>query len=94
MFLIIIIVVFGVEHASAQLAVNTDGNNIAGHTKKLDAKGNLQAWYQPDVPGAGYTHVAKLASEFIKDGTPVDPASGLPMLVLRLNLSYLKNTFC
>jgi hypothetical protein len=33
-------------------------------------------WYKPDVPGAGYVHVVKLASEFIKSGTPVDPKTG------------------
>jgi len=30
----------------------------------------------PEVPGAGYAHVARPASEFIKSGTPIDPVTG------------------
>lgn len=75
----VLLTVTGIMSSVAQISHNVDENMIAGHVKNLDAQGNLQAWYKPDVPGAAYTHVARLASEFIKDGTPIDPASGLPL---------------
>jgi len=74
-----IIMVTGITTTNAQLAINPDVNKIAAHDKQLDKNGNLLGWYKPEIPGASYIHVAKLASEFIKDGTPIDPKSGLPL---------------
>ncbi|MFC2123625.1 hypothetical protein ACFLU5_02340 [Bacteroidota bacterium] len=79
LFIILLIMATGVDNALAQIAINPNGNKIAAHVKQLDKNGNLLGWYKPEIPGASYTHVAKLASEFIKDGTPIDPASGLPL---------------
>ncbi len=78
-FAISLLIISGVGNSRAQLAINPDENKICAHIKKLDANGSLLGWYKPDVPGASYTHVAKLASEFIKDRTPVDPETGLPL---------------
>jgi hypothetical protein len=62
--------------AHGQLA-KTDSEKIAGHTKITDQNGQLLAWYKPDIEGAAFSHVAKLASEFMKV-VPIDPESGLP----------------
>lgn len=49
---------------------------ICSHKVQRDASGKILAWHDPQTPGAGYVHVCKLASEFIKSGTPVDPKTG------------------
>jgi len=49
---------------------------ICLHKVQRDNNGKILSWHKPDVPGAGYAHVCKLASEFIKSGTPVDPNTG------------------
>jgi len=57
-------------------------DSIAGHKKILDKTGEVAAWYKPETPGAAFAHVAKLASEFIKDTPPIDPKTGLPLYYL------------
>ena len=52
---------------------------IIGHKANYDDAGRLLAWYKPEVAGAAYDHVMKLASAFVKDGTPNDPKTGLPI---------------
>jgi hypothetical protein len=47
-----------------------------------DKSGKILSWYKPEIPGAGYAHVCKLASEFIKSGTPTDPRTGLPLYLV------------
>jgi hypothetical protein len=54
-------------------------DTICGHKTHWDGQGRILSWYQPHVQGAGYAHVAKLASEFIKWGTPTDSATGLKL---------------
>jgi hypothetical protein len=49
---------------------------ICSHRVQRDSDGGILAWYEPQTPGAGYVHVARLASEFIKSGCPVDPKTG------------------
>lgn len=62
----------------ANPAKNTLPDSILGHLTQADANGHLRPWYKPDVPGAGYVQVAKLASEFIKNAPFYDPL-GLKM---------------
>jgi hypothetical protein len=52
-------------------------DTLGMHKVVKDASGKILAWYEPQTPGAGYAHVCKLASEFIKSGTPIDSATGL-----------------
>jgi hypothetical protein len=47
-----------------------------------DKAGKILPWYKPEIPGAAYAHVCKLASEFIKSGTPVEPRTGLPLYMV------------
>ncbi|MBN2411713.1 hypothetical protein JXQ31_08470 [candidate division KSB1 bacterium] len=70
-------VLFGVT--SARTIGITTPDTICSHVLNLDENGTILAWYRPDTPGAGYDHVVRLASEFIKSGTPVDPGTGLPL---------------
>lgn len=57
----------------------TPADKILTHATQLDPSGKLLGWYRPDVPGASYDHVMKLASAFVKDQTPNDPKTGLPI---------------
>jgi len=59
-----------------QISRSKSLDTICSHPVFYDAEGNILSWYNPDVPGAGYDHVVKLASEFIKSGTPADPKTG------------------
>ncbi len=52
---------------------------IIGHVAHYDAAGRLLAWHEPEVPGAAYDRVVRLASAFVKDGVPNDPKTGLPI---------------
>ncbi|MBS1744661.1 MAG: hypothetical protein JST21_00680 [Bacteroidetes bacterium] len=58
------------------------GDSIAGHKKILDKNGEVAAWYEPEIPGAAFAHVAKLASEFIKNTPPIDPKTHMPLYFL------------
>src|SRR4030042_226211 len=51
-------------------------DTICSHPVTRDAKGIILPWHNPGIPGAGYAHVVKLSSEFIKSGTPIDPKTG------------------
>jgi hypothetical protein len=52
---------------------------ILTHDIQRDAAGGLLGWYRPDVPGAAYDRVVRLAAAFVRDGTPNDPKTGLPL---------------
>jgi len=72
----IFISVFFCLIADGQIARLKSQDTICNHLVQREANGIILPWYNPDVPGAGYVHVVKLASEFIKSGTPVDPKTG------------------
>ena len=55
---------------------------ICSHKAIRDKQGKILSWYKPDISGAGYVHVCKLASEFIKSGTPADPNTGKKLYLL------------
>lgn len=40
------------------------------------------AWYKPEVPGAAYAQVCKLASEYLLNKMPVDSKTGLPLYLV------------
>lgn len=75
---------------SAITTVQSQNNNqtslkrdsLGAHKVVLDKSGEILAWYKPGVPGAAYAHVCKLASEFIKSGTPTEPKTGLPLYMV------------
>ncbi len=68
--------VFLCSFATGQINRLKSPDTINNHPVHRDVNGIILPWHNPDVPGAGYAHVVKLASEFIKSGTPVDPKTG------------------
>lgn len=67
-------------NANAQFLKRVSTDSILGHRIERSSSGRLQPWYKPGIAGAGYVHVAKLASEFIKSGIPKYEPMGLSML--------------
>jgi hypothetical protein len=64
-------------------AVNNEKNDsICTHRIVRGTDGKMLSWYKPETNGAGYDHVIKLASEFIKDVVPFDPKTGLKLYYL------------
>ena len=61
--------------------VGFTGEMLCSHKVYRDREGRILAWFKPDVPGAAYAHVVKLASEFIKS-VPVEPSSGLKLYMV------------
>jgi len=61
----------------AQIVAPSNSENFGMHKIVKDGSGKILAWYTPQLPGAAYAHVSKLAAEFIKSGTPLDSATGL-----------------
>jgi hypothetical protein len=57
-------------------------DSLGGYKMILDASGKIAAWHQPQTPGAAYAHVSKLAAEFIKSNTPIEPTTGLPLYLV------------
>lgn len=68
--------------ARAQLLSAVPEDSILGRAILRDDTGGILAWYRPDVPGAAYDHIVRLASEFILTGTPIDPDIGKPLYYL------------
>jgi len=63
-------------------AQNIKKDSICTHRIVRGADGQLLSWYKPETPGAGYAHVVKLASEFLKNTLPTDPKTGLKLYYL------------
>jgi hypothetical protein len=57
-------------------------DSLGAHKVIKDKSGKILSWYKPETPGAAYAHVCKLASEFIKSGTPIEPTTGLPLYMV------------
>ncbi|HEX6892094.1 MAG TPA: hypothetical protein VF141_15410, partial [Chryseolinea sp.] len=66
----------------AQTTKRTSRDSLGAYKIVLDKSGKILPWYRPDTPGAAYAQVARLASEFIKSGTPIEPTTGLPMYLV------------
>ena len=66
----------------AQTRERTTTDSLGGYKIVLDGSGKIAAWHQPQTPGAAYAHVSKLAAEFIKNSTPIEPTTGLPLYLV------------
>jgi len=66
----------------AQTTKRTSRDTLGEHKIILDKGEKILPWYKPQTPGAAYTHVSKLASEFIKSDTPTEPKTGLPVYLV------------
>lgn len=73
--------------APAQLAKQVDRNVILGRKVNFDPAGHVLPWYRPEVPGAGYDHVVRLASEFMLKKCPIDPHTGLSLYLTTSSFS-------
>jgi hypothetical protein len=51
-------------------------DTICGHKVYRDKDAGILGWYKPEIPGATFDKVVRLASEYIKSGCPVEPSSG------------------
>ncbi len=56
-------------------------DTICSHKAINDKTGKILSWYKPNVPGAGYSHVMKLAADFIKN-CPVEPTTKLKLYMV------------
>lgn len=57
-------------------------DTLCTHDLILNAKNQIVPWYEPDIEGAAYAHVVKLASEFLRDVLPEDEKTGLKQYYL------------
>ncbi len=57
-------------------------DSLGTHRIVRGSNGEILPWYRPETAGAGYDHVIKLASAFIKDVVPADPGTGLKLYYL------------
>jgi hypothetical protein len=61
---------------------NEKRDSICTHGIVRGTDGKILSWYKPEINGASYDHVIKLAYEFIKNVVPCDPKSGLKLYYL------------
>jgi len=80
--LIFILAFFLLPALNSQITRLRSMDTICNHPVNRDKNGHILTWYKPEVPGAGYDHVVRLASEFIKSGTPVDPITQLKLYLV------------
>lgn len=73
-------------------------DTICSHKVIRNNNGEILSWYKPQLPGAGYIHVVKLASQFVKD-CPVEPTTKLKLYMVhadfdgpRQNKDFYKGT--
>jgi hypothetical protein len=71
--------IFFSVNSYSQLQQRTTTDSIAGHIAKYDGRGSILSWYEPEIEGAGISHVAQLASEFIRSGVPAESQTGEKM---------------
>jgi hypothetical protein len=60
----------------------TTRKTLCTHDAIYDANKGLLAWYEPNVPGAGYDKVIDLAADFIKNRCPNEPNTGLKLYLV------------
>ncbi len=73
---------FVLYNTQSNAANNVKNDSICTHRIVRSADGKIRSWYKPEINGAAYDHVVKLASEFIKDIVPADPKTGLKLYYL------------
>ncbi|MDX2195169.1 MAG: hypothetical protein NW207_02030 [Cytophagales bacterium] len=78
-----IIFVFFIINAAYALcrtvSINTNLDSLCGVKINRDVNGKLLPRYYPEQIGKSYAHVLKLTSEFIKNGVPLEDATGKKM---------------
>jgi len=62
--------------AQSQIVPVKSQDSLLGHKVITDKNNRLLSWYKPEIPGAGFEHVVKLAAEFIRTGIPTDAKTG------------------
>jgi len=76
-----LIIFFSVNHPL--LSNNPDQpDSLCTHKIVRNSEGKMLSWYKPDIDGAGYGHVIKLAAEFIKNDIPAEPKTGFKLYYL------------
>ncbi len=76
MFLCLIFETFFYIPLIGQVVDTHSEDSIAGHSAYFDAGHHVLSWYQPEISGAGFDQVIRLASEFMKEGVPIEPRTG------------------
>ncbi len=61
---------------------NSVSDSLCTHRIIRGNKGEILPWYKPEENGAAYSHVIKLASEFIKNDVPAEPETGFKLYYL------------
>jgi len=56
-------------------------DSLGMHKVNYGSDGKILSWYKPELPGAGYVQVMKLASRFIKN-CPVEPTTNLKLYMV------------
>ncbi len=79
---ILILVLFLPVYIQAQLVQRSSMDTILGHKIIKDKNGIILPWYKPNVEGAAYIEVSRLASEFMINSVPNDPTTGLPFYLV------------
>jgi hypothetical protein len=77
--LLVAILIVNVNLVSAQ---SYKSDTLCYHRIIKNEKGEYLSWYKPEVSGAGFDQVVKLASGFMKSGCPVEPKTGLELYLL------------
>jgi hypothetical protein len=76
LFLCLIFETFFYIPLKGQVVYTHSEDSIAGHSAYFDADHHVLSWYQPEISGAGFDQVIRLASEFMKEGVPIEPRTG------------------
>lgn len=77
-----VLLVFCLIIAYGQVITRNNNDSILTHKVNRDKNGALLSWYKPEVAGAGYGQVMKLASEFMVNTCPKDEKTGLPFYLV------------
>ncbi len=67
---------------NGQVIKRNNNDSILTHKVNRDQNGALLSWYKPEIPGAAFGQVMKLASEFLVNTCPTDEKTGLPFYLV------------
>lgn len=68
--------------AAIQSFAASKSDSLCFHLKVYDEAGLLRSWYQPNVDGAAFSHVTRLATGFLRDKCPREPKTDKPLYYL------------
>ncbi len=80
--LISLLFLFCISNTHAQTVQSKSQDSILTHKVNRNSTGKLLSWYKPEIPGAAFSHVMKLASEFLINTCPIDSKTGLPFYLI------------